>query len=95
VESSGSDNHVVAEELERFVRAVGQVADDDPDFTREIHLLHSGYLDSRGVIDLIAHIEEHFRVELGDDDLSDPAFTNIDGMSGIIEAALRARRVRT
>lgn len=81
----------VAGELERFVREIGQVADDDADFTRQVHLTHSGYLDSHGMVELIVYIEKNFRIDLHDDELSDPGFMNIDGMSAAIEANLRDR----
>jgi acyl carrier protein len=82
-------DHAVADEVERFIREVGQVADDDVDFTRQTHLFRSGYLDSLGTALLIAHIEDEFQLELSDDQLSDPAFQSIDGISAIIDAALR------
>ncbi|MFD5082167.1 phosphopantetheine-binding protein [Kitasatospora sp. NPDC058201] len=80
----------IAEILERFVRTEGRVDDGDPEFTRQIDLFDSGYLDSLGTLHLIQHIEERFRFELGDDALGDPSFGSIDGISSIVAAALAA-----
>lgn len=91
METRGNTDHAVADEVERFIREVGQVADDDVDFTRQTQLFYSGYLDSLGAAQLIAHIEEEFQLELSDDQLSDPAFESIDGISAIVDAALRER----
>jgi acyl carrier protein len=91
METRGDTDHAVADEVERFIREVGQVADDDVDFTRQTQLFRSGYLDSLGTAQLIAHIEEEFQLELSDDELSDPAFQSIDGISAIVDAALRER----
>jgi acyl carrier protein len=89
METRENIDHAVADEVERFIREVGRVADDDVDFTRQVHLFRSGYLDSLGAAQLIAHIEEEFQLELRDDELSDPAFESIDGISAIVKAALR------
>ena len=91
METRGNTDHAVADEVERFIRDVGQVADDDVDFTRQTQLFRSGYLDSLGAAQLLAHIEEKFQLELSDDELSDPAFQSIDGISAIVDAALRER----
>ena len=95
METRGNTDHAVADELERFIREVGRVADDDVDFTRQVQLFHAGYLDSLGVTQLIVHIEEEFQLELSDEELSDPAFQSIDGISAIVEAALRERSSST
>ncbi|HEX6449020.1 MAG TPA: phosphopantetheine-binding protein [Trebonia sp.] len=91
METRENTDHAVADEVERFIREVGQVSEDDVDFTRQVQLFCSGYLDSLGVAQLIAYIEEEFQLELSDDELSDPAFQSIDGISAIVEAALRER----
>ena len=91
MKSAESTYYAVANEVERFIREIGQVADDDADFSRQIHLFHSGYLDSHGVMELIVHLEEEFHIELKNDQLSDPAFVNIDGISAIVAAAFRQR----
>ncbi|GAA2835523.1 phosphopantetheine-binding protein [Kitasatospora sp. CM 4170] len=86
---SAVDAAAVAEILERFVRTEGRIEDGDPDFTREVDLFASGYLDSLGTVHLINHIEERFRLELDDDALADPSFGSIDGISAIVAAGLR------
>ena len=91
METRGNTDHAVADEVEQFIREVGQVADDDVDFTRQVQLFRSGYLDSLGAAQLIVHIEEEFQLQLSDDELSDPAFESIDGISAIVAAALRER----
>ncbi|MFE7076417.1 acyl carrier protein [Streptomyces sp. NPDC057620] len=78
----------VAETLERFVRREGRIIDDDPDFSRDVDLFTSGYLDSLGTVHLIAFIEKHFDVQLGDDVLADPSFNTVHGISALIEGLL-------
>lgn len=91
MENMRNADDAVADEVERFIREIGQVADDDADFTRQVHLHHSGYLDSHGVVQLIVHLEEKFQIELNREKISDPAFVNIDGISTIVTATLQER----
>ncbi|MBZ6093504.1 acyl carrier protein [Streptomyces olivaceus] len=79
-----------ADRVERFVRREGSVADDDPDFTRQVDLFRAGYLDSLGIVHLIAYLEREFGVRLGDDDLADPGFATIDGITALLDRAARA-----
>ena len=84
-------DEAVAVTLEEFVRKEGRVNADDPDFTRQVNLFQSGYLDSLGTVHLIMLIEDVFQVELSDDVLADPAFVSIDGISAIVAAGLLTR----
>jgi acyl carrier protein len=70
---------------------VGRVPDDDPDFTHQAHLFRSGYLDSVGVVQLIDYIEVDLKLELNDEELSDPDFVTIDGISAIVSTRIRDR----
>jgi acyl carrier protein len=81
----------VADVIEAFVRAEGQVADDDPDFDHDVQLFEAGYLDSLGVMRLIEHLEATYGIELSDDALLDPRFTTIGGMSAILTDELAVR----
>jgi acyl carrier protein len=91
VESTQGSGLAVAAVLERFICDVGQVTPEDTGFTRQVHLMHEGYLDSYGALQLISYIEKYFQLQLSDGELSDPGFMTIDGMSGIIAAALARR----
>ncbi len=64
-----SDPNVVMDQLETFVRARFDVAQDDPDFGRDVHLFDNGYVDSFGAQELIAHIESTFHIKIADTDL--------------------------
>jgi acyl carrier protein len=88
-------DYAVANEVERFIREIGQVTDDDADFTRQVHLHHSGYLDSHGVVQLITYLEEKFQIKLTNEKISDPAFVTIDGISAIVTAMLQERLAGT
>jgi acyl carrier protein len=79
-----------ADRLEKFVRDIGQVSDDDTDFDRQVHLFDAGYVDSLGAIELIAHVESNFGIELTEEDLFDPRFSSIDGITAVAGERLAA-----
>lgn len=70
--------------LEAFIRAAFRVTPDDPHFSREAHLFESGYVDSAGVVELIAYIESTFAVTLEEEHIFSDAFTTIAGISALL-----------
>lgn len=81
---SSTNPKSVAEELESFVRAQFQVSESDPLFVRTVNLWEEGFVDSTGLVEMIAFIEERFEIELPDELLFDPDFTSIDGIATCI-----------
>jgi methoxymalonate biosynthesis acyl carrier protein len=64
-----SDVAAVLEQLDTFVRKRFDVAGDDPDFTKDVHLFDYGYLDSFGAQALIEHVETTYQIKVSDTDL--------------------------
>ncbi|MFF5781840.1 acyl carrier protein [Streptomyces virginiae] len=73
-----------ATHIETFIRREAAVADDDPGFTRQVHLFDTGYLDSLTVVALTVHVEEVLGVSITDADLFDTRFATIDGIAELI-----------
>jgi acyl carrier protein len=74
----------IAEEIARFVVMAGCIQEGETGFSRSVDLFDAGYLDSLGVVRLIAFIEERYAIELGAAELTDQRFTTIDGMAEIL-----------
>ncbi len=74
----------VAERLEAFVRTQYSISADDPAFNRDIDLYDLGYVDSIGLVELLAFIKASFEVEIEEDDLLSDEFSNINGMAEIV-----------
>lgn len=74
----------IAERLEAFIRTQYSISADDPGFTRDVDLFDLGYVDSIGLVELLAFISTSFEVEIEDDDLLSDEFSNIDGMAKIV-----------
>jgi len=75
----------VQDRIERFIRERFAVSDGDPHFDRTIDLFESGYVDSVGVVELLAFLAEEFGVEVPENLLLSEDFTNVDGIARIVE----------
>jgi acyl carrier protein len=74
----------VQERIERFIRDQFMVRADDPRFSRTTDLYENGFVDSVGVVELLAFIDEEFGVEIPEPLLLSKDFSNIDGIAGIV-----------
>jgi acyl carrier protein len=73
-----------AARIERFVRDNFDVAPTDPRFGRAADLFEGGYVDSVGLTELLAFIEEEFSLEVPEEDLLSDEFATIDGMARVL-----------
>ena len=85
---------VVADTLETFIREQFHVPLNDLAFTRDVHLFEEGFVDSVGFVELLAFIESTFRTRLDDGDLFSEDFRTINGISGVVHAALTLDAVK-
>lgn len=74
----------LASALEAFIRTNFQVSEDDEEFDRTVDLWDEGYVDSTGLVEVIAFLEEGFGVTVTEDMLFSPEFTSIDGMARLL-----------
>ena len=70
--------------IEAFVRQSFAIDAGDPRFGRSIDLFEGGYVDSVGLIELLAFIEDEFGIEVPDEELASDEFTSIDGMARVL-----------
>ena len=80
----------VAADIEAYIRKRFAVPAGDSMFTRTVDLFEEGYIDSTGLVELIAHIEELYSMRLPEEALFDPAFSHIDGIAHVVAGQLRA-----
>ena len=74
----------IADELEQFVRSKYQVRADDPRFSRDVDLWDAGYLDSVGVIEIIAFLEQRVDRLLPESVLFSSRFRSINGIAQLV-----------
>jgi hypothetical protein len=82
----------VAGALEAFIRVNFQVGDCDPYFGRNVSLWEEGYVDSTGLVEIIAFLEENFSVAIVEEMLFSPDFTSIAGISKLVAEAKAAEQ---
>jgi acyl carrier protein len=70
--------------VEEFIRTRFRVRPADDHFSREVNLWEEGYVDSAGVVEMIAFLETTFSVTLPEEVLFDPDFTFIRGIARLI-----------
>lgn len=75
--------------LEAFIRDNFNIQDGDSYFDRDVSLWEEGYIDSTGVVEVIAFLEETFDVTITEKILFSPDFTTIAGMAKLV-AGLKA-----
>jgi acyl carrier protein len=71
-------------DIERFIRERFQISDDESRFSRRVNLWEEGYVDSLGVVEVIAFLEQRFRVKLPEEVVFSPEFTNIDDIARFV-----------
>ena len=74
----------VAERLEQFVRTKFRFAATDSRFSRSQPLFDMGYVDSVGVVELLAFLTSEFQVHLPDEIIMTDEFATIDGIAAIV-----------
>ena len=77
---------VIVSALLAAIRADQSIPEDDRDFTPSVDLFDYGYLDSFGVVSLIARVSESFGVDLSRLDFYQPEYRNIAGIAAYIGA---------
>lgn len=81
----------IASVIERFVRKQFRIDDTVPSL-RDTHLFESGFVDSAGVVELIAFLESTFTIRLDDDEVFSEDFTTINGIATIVDQTAAASR---
>ncbi len=77
----------IARVLVEFIVHEFHVPVNDGDFGRDVHLFDAGYVDSLGLVRLIAFVESTFQLQLEQTQLFSSDFTTIHGMARLIAAA--------
>jgi acyl carrier protein len=54
----------------------------------DIHLFESGIIDSTGILELVAFIEDNFNIRVKDDELIITNFFSLQAITGFIEAKM-------
>jgi acyl carrier protein len=82
----------VAQELGLFVRERFQISETDTNFTYDVHLWDQAYVDSLGIAEIIAFLEDRFQVEVPEDALFEEDRSTINGLARLVQELVVARQ---
>lgn len=77
--------------VEEYVRARFRVQADDDQFSRDVNMWENGYVDSAGVVEMLAFLESRFEIKIGEEAFFDPDFTNIRGISRTVLRTIESK----
>ena len=80
----------VSDRTEAYVRSHFRINGADNRFGPTVDLFQGGYVDSLGLVELLAFIEDEFGVEIPDDDLLSDDIARIEGIARIVCAHARS-----
>lgn len=77
---------MMREEIKSFILALLEKKQRLPncDNIGSYRYLDLGHVDSLGVMNFILQLEDHFNIEITDDDMLSESFQTVDGLVGII-----------
>lgn len=77
----------IQKELYEFIKNNFEIEDEE-DFTFDVNLFDYGYVDSLGAVEIIAHIEEHWNIEISQRDLTLYPMNTINEIAAVIARKL-------
>lgn len=81
----------VAQEIKQFVVQNFLFGQESPTLTPEASFLESGIIDSTGVLELVAFIEQQYGISVGDRELLPENLDSIQNVAGFIGRKLAAQ----
>lgn len=76
--------HDIHDTLRRFIVENFLFGQPDPSVTDDAPLVENGVLNSTGVLELVAFIEDHFGMEVGDEELVNENFGSINAIAAFV-----------
>ena len=80
----------VKEELRTFIVENFMFGQENKDFSDEASMLESGLIDSTGVLELVAFVEEKYGISVADEDLLPINFDSVDNLAGYVRKKMPA-----
>ena len=71
--------------LYNMIKETYKIADDDDEFTTDVHLFDYGYIDSFGAVDLISRIEKTYGIEITNKDLMQYSLNTINEIAEFVD----------
>jgi acyl carrier protein len=80
----------VKAELRKFVVENFMFGQENQDFSDEASMLENGLIDSTGVLELVAFVEEKYGISVADEELVPANFDSVDNLAAYVRNKMPA-----
>ncbi len=81
---------IIASTIRKFILENFLFSDSEESLKNNESFLENGILDSTGILELVAYIEEHFGIEVGDEEMVP---TNLDSVDNLVAFISRKKEL--
>ncbi len=79
------DSQDALEYLMQMIREDQKIPGDDPDFSPDVDLFDYGYIDSFGIVNLIASVKQSYGVDMSMVDFYEPDYRTVRGIARFVD----------
>lgn len=79
------DSQDALEFLMQMIREDQKIPGDDPDFSPDVDLFDYGYIDSFGIVNLIASVKQSYGVDMSMVDFYEPDYRTVRGIARFVD----------
>lgn len=77
----------ITEKIENYIRNEFDIG-DDPDFSNDIHIFDSGFVDSLGATTIVMYVEKEFDIQITQKDLMKYPMNTVEEIAAVVEYKL-------
>lgn len=77
----------IEEKIENYIRETFDIG-DDPEFTNDIHLFDSGFVDSLGAVDIVMFVENEFGIKITQKDITLYPMNTVEEIAEVVKNKL-------
>lgn len=74
----------IEEKIESYIRDTFDIG-DDPEFTNDIHLFDSGFVDSLGAVDIVMFVENEFGIKITQKDITLYPMNTVEEIAEVVK----------
>ena len=77
----------IEEKIENYIRETFDIG-DDPEFSNDIHLFDSGFVDSLGAVDIVMFVENEFIIKITQKDITLYPMNTVNEIAAVVKSKL-------
>ena len=79
----------IEEKIENYIRETFDIG-DDPEFSNDIHLFDSGFVDSLGAVDIVMFVENEFNIKITQKDITLYPMNTVNEIAAVVKSKLES-----